>query len=312
MSTTAESTVASAHTVLEPAPVLEPASVRHPAYDFGRPAQLGRESTRHLEAAFESFARLWSSQLTDKIRVRAHLAFDRVELISYEEYSDTLPSTTAMVAGSFVDRDEPCVVQFGLDGALLWVVQMMGGRSTALPEPRTFTPIELALVRNLMEGTFEHLHASLDALLPGAPRFSAVHYNPQYLQVVAATAAVIVARFTMRLGDSETSATVMLPASAVVDRLAATGSDADSGHSAGQTLEQVRSTPLEITLRLAPLTIGAGEILDLAPGDLLRLPHPETRPYELVAGQTPIGLATPGSRGSRLTCMITSTSEETH
>jgi flagellar motor switch protein FliM len=306
VNTTVEETVMTASAVLD-----DPA-VRYPAYDFGRPAQLGRESTRHLEAAFESFARLWSSQLTDKIRVRAHLALESVDLVSYEEYSDTLPGTTAMVAGSFADRDEPCVVQFGLDSALLWVVQMMGGRSTSLPAARTFTPIELALVRNLMEGTFEHLHASLDALLPGAPRFSAVHYNPQYMQVISATAAVIVARYTMRLGDSESTATVMLPASAVVDRLAASGSDAASAHTIEQTLEQVRSTPLELTLRLAPITIGTGEILDLAPGDLLRLPHPETRPYELMAGQTRIALATPGSRGSRLTCKITTTHEENH
>ncbi|MBO9625772.1 MAG: flagellar motor switch protein FliM [Microbacterium sp.] len=285
---------------------------RLPEYDFSRPAQLGRESTRHLEAAFESFARLWSSQLTDKIRVRAHLSLEGVELVSYEEYAATLPGTTAMVAGAFADREEPCVVQFGLDSALLWVVQMMGGRSTSLPEGRTFTPIELALVRHLMEGTFEHLHASLGALLPGEPRFSAVHYNPQYMQVISGAAAVIVARYAMRLGDVETTATVMLPASAVVDRLAATGSDAATPHTRQQTLEQVRSTPLELTLRLAPLTIGAGEVLDLAPGDLLRLPHPDTVPYELVAGDTPIARATPGSRGSRLTCMITTTHEETH
>ena len=201
------------------------ASVRHTEYDFSRPAQLGRESTRHLEAAFESFARLWSSQLTAKIRIRAHLALESVDLVSYEEYAETLPSTTAMVAGTFDGRDEPCVVQFGLDSALLWVVQMMGGRTSSAPEARTFTPIELALVRNLMEGTFEHLHASLGGLLPGEPRYAAVHYNPQYMQVISAAAAVIVARYTMRLGDAESTATVMLPASTVVDRLAATGSD---------------------------------------------------------------------------------------
>jgi len=297
---------------MTPSAAQDDAAARYPAYDFSRPAQLGRESTRHLEAAFESFARLWSSQLTAKIRVRAHLALDAVELVSYEEYAETLPGTTAMVAGSFRDRDEPCVVQFGLDSALLWVVQMMGGRSTSLPEARTFTPIELALIRSLMEGTFEHLSASLGALLPGEPRFAAVHYNPQYMQVISGSAAVIVARYTMRLGDTATTATVMLPASAVVDRLAATGPDAGSAHTAQQTLDQLRSTPLELTLRLAPLTIGAGEVLDLAPGDLLRLPHPETTPYELVAGGTAIARATPGSRGSRLTCRITTTTEENH
>jgi flagellar motor switch protein FliM len=285
---------------------------RYPAYDFSRPAQLGRDSIRHLEAAFESFARLWSSQLTAKIRVRAHLALEWVELVSYEEYAITLPGTTAMVTGALPGREEPCVVQFGLDSALLWVVQMMGGKSTSLPEARTFTPIELALVRNLMEGTFEHLGASLGSLLPSGPVYTGVHYNPQYMQVISASAAVVVARYTMRLGDTETDATVMLPASAVVDRLAETGSAGASAHSAGQTLDQVRSAPMEVTLRLAPITIGAGEVLDLAPGDLLRLPHPETKPFELMAGTVPIARATPGSRGSRLACTITTIHEETH
>ena len=294
------------------APVLDDPAGRYPAYDFSRPAQLGRDSLRHLEAAFESFARLWSSQLTAKIRVRTHLALETVELVSYEEYASTLPGTTAMVTGSFAGRDEPCVVQFGLDSALLWVVQMMGGRSTSLPEARTFTPIELALVRHLMDGTFEHLSASLGSLLPGEASFGAVHYNPQYMQVISASAAVIVARYAMRLGDTETTATVMLPASAVVDTLAETRDDAGAAHSAGQTLDQVRSTPLEVTLRLAPLTIGAGEVLDLAPGDLLRLPHAEIKPFELVAGSTPIARATPGARGSRLACTITAIHEETH
>jgi flagellar motor switch protein FliM len=284
----------------------------YPAYDFSRPAQLGRDSIRRLEASFESFARLWSSQLTAKIRVRTHLSLESVELVSYDEYAQTLPGTTAMVAGSFADRDDPCVVQFGLDSALLWVVQMMGGRSTSLPEGRTFTPIELALIRTLMEGTFEHLSASMGTLLPGEPRFGGVHYNPQYLQVIAASAAVIVARYTMRLGDTQTVASVMLPASVVVDRLAASGADAAAARGAGHTRDQVHSTPLEITLRLAPITIAAGEVLSLAPGDLLRLPHPETTPYELMAGYTPIARATPGSRGSRLACTITTTHEETH
>lgn len=299
-------------TDMSEAAVLDDPAGLYPAYDFSRPAQLGRESIRHLEAAFESFARLWSSQLTAKIRMRAHLTLEWVELVSYEEYAVTLPPTTAMITGELPDRDEPCVVQFGLDTALLWVVQMMGGRSAALPEARTFTPIELALVRNLMDETFEHLGASLGPLLAGGPAFSAVHYNPQYMQVISASAAVIVARYTMRLGDAESSATVMLPASAVVDRLAETGGGDAAALAVGQTLDQVRRAPLEVTLRLTPITIAAGEVLDLAPGDLLRLPHPETKPFELVAGAVPIARATPGAQGSRLACTITAIPEETH
>ncbi|MDL9977866.1 flagellar motor switch protein FliM [Microbacterium sp. ASV49] len=299
-------------TAMVGARILDDPALRYPVYDFRRPAQLGREHLRRLEAAFESFARQWSSQLTAKIRVHAHVVLEAVDVVTYEEYALTLPGTTAMVTASFADRDEPCIVQFDLGTALLWVVQMMGGKSTSPPEARTFTPIELALVGHVMDGTFEHLSASLGSLLPGEPAFSGVHYNPQFLQVVSSGAAVIVARYTMRLGDAETTATVMLPASAVVDRLAETGDVGPSAHTASVTLEQVRSAPLDVTLRLAPITIGAGEVLDLAPGDLLRFPHPETKPFELVAGGVPIARATAGSRGSRLACTIITIDEETH
>lgn len=290
---------------------LDEAAARHPAYDFRRPAQLDRENARQLEAAFEAFARLWSAQLTAKVRVRAHLALEDVELVSYEEYAAGLPGTTAMVTGAFAGRDEPCVVQFGLESALAWVVQMMGGRSGAAVPSRTFTPIELALVRHLMDGTFEQLSASLGPLLPGPPTFGAVHYNPQYFQVISGATAVIVARYTMHLGDVVSTATVMLPASTVVDRLAESGRGASPRHTPGTTLDQLRATPLDVTLRLAPLTVGAGDVLDLAPGDLLRLPHAETKPFELVVGSLPVARATTGARGSRLACTIIDTYEET-
>lgn len=283
---------------------------RYPAYDFSRPAQLGREHTRQLEAAFETFARQWASQLTAKVRLRTHLIPAGLELVSYQEYADTLPTTTAMVAGSTAGREEPCVVQFGLDSALMWVVQMLGGKPAADIEARTLTPIETALILQLMDGTFELLSACLGPLLPGAVTFSGLHENPQYMQVISPGEAVIVARFAMSAGEARSTATVMLPAAIVVDQLAESDRHAATAHREGAMRDQVNDTPLEVSLRVTPRVIGAGEVLDLAPGDLLRFAHPETKPFELVVGDTPIARAVPGSQGSRLACTITTIHEE--
>lgn len=283
---------------------------RYPAYDFTRPAQLGREHRRRLEAAFEAFARQWASQLTGTVRMRTQLTFEGVELTSYQEYADTLPTTTAMVTGATAGRDEPSVVQFDLGVALMWVVQMLGGRTGAEIEPRTLTPIESALIRQLMDRTFELLATSLGTLLPDALAYGGLHDNPQYLQVISPGEAVIVARFAMRMGESHSTATVMLPAVLVVDQLAESERDAAT-HRAGATLDQLLGTPLEVSLRVSPRVIAAGEVLDLAPGDLLRFTHPETKPFELVVGGTPIARAVPGAQGSRLACTITTILEET-
>ncbi|WP_295854477.1 flagellar motor switch protein FliM [uncultured Microbacterium sp.] len=284
---------------------------RYPDYDFSRPAQLGREHRRRLEAAFEAFARQWASQLTGKVRMRTHLTLEGVELMSYQEYADTLPTTTAMVTGATAGREEPGAVQFDLGVALAWVVQMLGGRSTAPIEPRTLTPIESALIRQLMDRTFELLTTSLGMLLPSPLTYAGLHDNPQYLQVISPGEAVIVARFAMRMGESRSTATVMLPAAVVVDQLAESERHAASAHRAGATVDQVLGTPLEVSLRIAPRVIAAGEVLNLAPGDLLRFAHPETKPFDLIVGDTPIARAVPGAQGSRLACTITTILEET-
>ncbi|MEX8033466.1 flagellar motor switch protein FliM [Microbacterium sp. 20-116] len=284
---------------------------RYPAYDFSRPVQLGREHRRRLEAAFEAFARQWASQLTGKVRMRTHLTLEGVESMSYQEYADTLPATTAMVTGATAGRDEPGVVQFDLGVALTWVVQMLGGKSSAPIEPRTLTPIESALIRQLMDRTFELLTTSLGMLLPAELTYAGLHDNPQYLQVISPGEAVVVARLAMRMGESHSTATVMLPTAVVVDQLAESERDAASAHRAGATADQVLATPLEVSLRVAPRVIGAGEVLDLAPGDLLRFSHPETKPFELVVGDTPVARAVPGAQGSRLACTITTILEET-
>lgn len=284
---------------------------RYPDYDFTRPAQLGRERRRRLEAAFEAFARQWASQLTGKVRMRTHLTLEGVELMSYQEYADTLPSTTAMVTGATAGREEPGVVQFDLGVALTWVVQMLGGRSTAPIEPRTLTPIESALIRQLMDRTFELLTTSLGMLLPSPLTYAGLHDNPQYLQVISPGEAVIVARFAMRMGEARSTATVMLPAAVVVDQLAESERDAAAAHRAGATVDQVLGAPLEVSLRIAPRVIAAGEVLNLAPGDLLRFAHPETKPFDLIVGDTAIARAVPGAQGSRLACTITTILEET-
>ncbi|WP_295780048.1 flagellar motor switch protein FliM [uncultured Microbacterium sp.] len=284
---------------------------RYPAYDFHRPAQLGREQARHLEAAFEAFARQWASHLTAKVRVRTHLIPRGVEVVSYQEYADTLPATTAMVAGSTAGREEPCVIQVGLDDALLWVVQMLGGRVTGPIDPRPLTPIESALVLPLLQEGFALLSSCLGSRLPGAVTYSGLHYTPQYLQVIAPGEAVIVARFDLRVGDTLSTTTVMLPAGVVVDHLAETGRGAASAPRPGSTADHVQRAPLEVALRITPRVIAAGEVLDLAPGDLLRFAHPETTPLELVVGATPIARAVAGSQGPRLACTITAIPEET-
>lgn len=275
-------------------------------YDFGRPATLARDHARALELAFETFARQWATQLTDKIRLRAHIGLEAVELQTYAEYADALPQTTTVVVGAVPDHEASSIVQFPLSTALSWIIQLVGGRPTEVTDERPLTPIEQALIRHLMTGVLEHLSHALAGLFPAGLSVSGIQYNPQFAQLASAADLVIVARFSMRIAERTVPASVMLPADLVLERLSSASPQAPADLAPGLVRRQVEQTPLELALRLAPVSVRPADVLGLQVGDLIRVPHAADRPLDLVAGDVPVATAAVGASGARLACVITS------
>ncbi len=129
-------------------------------YDFARPSTLAREHARVLELAFETFARQWGTQLTAKVRAVSQVTCEQVELTTYDEYAASLPALTGMVLLPIAETAPKGVLQVPLDAALTWVSHALGA-SKPLPTPeRTFTPIEQALVRKIVEDALDDLRYS--------------------------------------------------------------------------------------------------------------------------------------------------------
>lgn len=275
-------------------------------YDFGRPAALSREHTRALAGAFDAFARLWAMQLTSKARLRAHITVEKVTLETYDEYVSTVPATTTLVLCTDEDSDDRAIIEFPVSTALLWIVKMLGGDAARPLETRSLTPIEFALLRGLMDETLGHLRGSLGTLLPDGLAVSAVQYNAAFAQVVSAQELVVVARFSMRLADRTESASIALPAAVLLARLTDTTSAPHAAPDPELVRHHIEETPVELTLQLASRIMRPDEVLDLAVGDILSLPHSEDRPLDLTVGGHVVASAAVGANGARLACVITS------
>lgn len=283
----------------------DPASTP-PRYDFGRPAALSREHTRALAGAFDAFARLWAMQLTSKARLRAHVTVEKVSMETYDEYVSTLPATTTLVVCAEEDSDDRAVLEFPVSTALLWIVKMLGGDAVQGLETRTLTSIEFALLRGLMEETLGHLRSSLGGLLPEGLAVNAVQYNAAFAQIVSAQELVVVARFSMRLADRTEAASIALPAGVLLERLSDTTSTPHAASDPDLVRRHVEDTPVEVSLRLATRTMRPGDVLDLAVGDILALPHSEDRPLHLTVDDLVVASAAVGANGARLACVVTS------
>ncbi|WP_307857601.1 flagellar motor switch protein FliM [Paenarthrobacter sp. DKR-5] len=280
-------------------------------YDFSRPTTLAREHSRVLEMAFETFARQWGTQLTAKVRVKTQVTSEQVLMQTYDDYAASLPSTTAMVLCTVDGLDAKGVIQFPIPAALTLVVNMLGGHSGQPVPDRPFTPIEQGLVRRLMEDALEDLRYSFGSLLSRAVSVGAIQYNSQFAQAAAPSDLMIVATFTVTVGEAAADATIAVPAEVLMPQLGPANSTASAADAKHLIREQLGSVPVDVSLQLTPAVVKPAEILNLAVGDVLALPHPTHHPFDVTVDGHRLAQASAGTNGSRLAAVIVTTEEKT-
>jgi flagellar motor switch protein FliM len=284
-------------------------STRAEIYDFRAPASLAREQARALELGFETFARQWGTQLTAKLRVVSRVTLETVAMSSYDDYVSSLPATSAMTLCTVAAVTPRAVVQYPATVALSWIGRMLGGSGALQPPERAFTTIELALVRRLVEESLEDLSYSMGSMLPGALAVETLHFNAQFAQAAAPSDQMIVAAFSIRVGEVDSPATVALPAAGVLPHLGTVDEQVPPAEAAARLRTQLASVPVNVNVRFSPLSVNPGEVLGLAVGDVLKLPHPQFRPLDVTVDGEVVARAAAGSTGSRLACVVVDSEE---
>ncbi|MBO9058890.1 flagellar motor switch protein FliM [Curtobacterium flaccumfaciens pv. flaccumfaciens] len=282
-------------------------------YDFARPSTLAREHARVLELAFETFARQWGTQLTAKVRAVSQVTCEQVQMTTYDEYAASLPALTGMVLLPITGLTPKGVLQVPLDAALTWVSHALGA-SKPLPTPdRTFTPIEQALVRKIVEDALDDLRYSFGGLLAQDVTVGGFQFNSQFAQAAQKGDLMIVASFSIRVGDRIAPGTLALPAEAILPQLGEAAAHVSPADARAQLDAQLESVPVGVSLRFAPAAVLPTQVLRLAVGDVLPLPHPQHRPLTIAVDGEPVGTAAVGANGSRLAgIVVTTTSTEQH
>jgi flagellar motor switch protein FliM len=281
------------------------------AYDFSRPTSLAREHSRVLEMAFETFARQWGMQLTAKVRVKAQVSSNAVLMQSYDDYSASLPSSTAMVLCVLAGMDSRAVVQFPITAALTWVSKMLGGQGSQQHlERSSFTPIEQGLVRRLMENALEDLRYSFGPMLTTPIELGSIQFNSQFAQAAAPSDLMIVAKFTVKVGEDSADATMAIPAEVLMPHLNAGAAAKSTQDPRTLVRAHLSNVPVQVALELSPVVVKPAAILNLSVGDVLPLPHSTHHPFNVVVDGHRLAQATAGSNGSRLAAVIVTTEEK--
>jgi flagellar motor switch protein FliM len=280
-------------------------------YDFRRPTKLSREHVRTLQIAYESFARQFTTQLTTSLRAVSQVTLVSIEQLTYDEYLASLSSPTIVAMFGIEPLAGTAIIEFSLTTAMACIDHMLGGSGGQQPE-RPLTEIETPLLESLLNQALGELRYAFESIVAIRPALERIEYNPQFAQAAAASDAVIVASFEMRIGGEECVATVLMPFGAIFPRLQAGRGDhvlSEAQRAAREAayrnvMAGLEGAPIEVSVRFQPVRMHPVDLVDLRPGDVVPLAHPASAPLAVMSAGKTFAHAVPGSQGSRLACLI--------
>ena len=287
-------------------------------YDFRRPIQLSREHSRMLQLAFDGFARQATTVFTSSLRTVCSVTLVGVDQRSYAEYVDSLDASTYLTMFLAEPMHQTGVLDIPLVATMTCIDHMLGGPGHAQQPQRPLTDIESGIAGGMIERLLGEMRYSLAGIVPLDAMVTGVEYSPQFAQVAGASDVMVVATLELRINDRSFRMTVCLPFSGMLPHLVRASapvpaSDAERAQRARASAElhqQFQRVPVDVAVRVRPTPLGPDDLVDLRPGDLLRLGHPAEAPLEVVVDGTTFAHASAGARGPRLAALIVDTPKE--
>ncbi|MGY1630981.1 flagellar motor switch protein FliM [Geodermatophilus sp. SYSU D01186] len=283
-------------------------------YDFRRPTKLSREHVRVLQIAQEAFARQATTVLTSMLRAGARMELIGIEQHSYDDYVATLPNPSFVATFTLEPLAGKGLLAYPLDIAMATVDHMLGGSGTSDQPDRPMTVMETTITNHLLNRLLQEWVAAFSHIASLQPELSEIEYNPQLAQAAAGSDTVMVATFTMAVGNRVGEATLVLPFSSFAPALnnAASPQLSESAQAkrrrATEALtERLTQVPVEVGVRFTPLEVSSEDLLSLAVGDVLLLRHPQDAPLEVTTNDVTFAYAIASNHRRRLAAAIVPT-----
>jgi flagellar motor switch protein FliM len=283
-------------------------------YDLARPSRIGAERLRLLAKRHELLAARFAQQLLAPLRLPVAVELVGLTEQSFSAYRSGLAAASSCHLLGLAPLAERglLVVDPGLTGAVL--DRLLGGAGSAPAAPKALTALDRSLLEAPVRRLLDAWVASWKDLLPFTAVVEQLQTDPVELEGIPSAEPLLVASFRITAVDSFAGGgfALALPLVDLDPALAAIAAPprfapakkAPTGEQRTQLGLTLGQGQLPVVVTLGTTTLTIGEVLALAPGDVLVLDqHPGDPGVATVAGR-PRLLVKAGRVGNRLAVSV--------
>jgi flagellar motor switch protein FliM len=260
-------------------------------YDLTSQDRIIRGRLPQLDVIYEKFMRAFRVTLSSAIRKIAALNHSSTDFLKFGEFINTLPAPTCM-----------SVLRMGnLRGSALFVIEtklayalidsFFGGddRPYSKVEGKDFTPIELSIVKKVVELAIKDLEVAWESVEVIDCSFVRTEVNPQFVGIVPPTDVVIASTFDVELEKASGTITLVIPYSAIepIKQKLSSGFQVEADQTDKRIWskiisEQLKDVSVDVKVNLGESTISIKDLTEMKVGDVVSLNQDASKEVDIL------------------------------
>jgi flagellar motor switch protein FliM len=249
-------------------------------YDLTSQDRIIRGRLPQLEVIYEKFMRAFRVSLSSSLRKIASITLTSTEFLKFGEFINTLPMPTCMSVLRFGNLRGSSLMVIESKLAYALVDSFFGGadRPYTKVDGKDFTPIELSIVRKVVELAITDLEQAWASVEKIGCSFVRTEVNPQFVGIVPPTDVVIASTFDVELENATGTISMVIPYATIepIKQKLSTGFQVESDQTDKKLWtaiikEQLLDTSLDIKVNLGETEIQLQDLMELKIGDVIPL-----------------------------------------
>ena len=261
-----------------------PADGRARPFDFATQERIVRGRMPTLDMINERFARYLRIHLFNMLRRSSEISVIGARVTKFSEYLHSLYVPTSLNLVRVIPLHGTGLFVFDPKLVFSLVDNFFGGdgRYYSRIEGRDFTPMELKVIKNLLDASFEDMQKAWEPVMKLEFQFINSEVNPQFANIVSPTEIVVINDFHIELDGGGGNLHVTFPYSMIepIREQLDTGLQSDRSGVDRRWLnalqEEIPFAKVEISSTLTEATLTVQQLLEMRPGDIIPVNLPET------------------------------------
>ena len=259
-------------------------------YDLTSQDRIIRGRLPQLDVIYEKFMRSFRVSLSSALRRIAALNHASTDFLKFGEFINTLPMPTCMSVLRFNALRGSALLVIESKLAYALVDSFFGGddRPYTKIEGKEFTPIELSIVKKVVELAIDDLEEAWVSVEKIDCSFVRTEVNPQFVGIVPPTDVVIASTFDVELENANGTITLVIPYATIepIKQKLSSGFQVESDQTDKKLWtsiiqEQLLETEIDVKVDLGYSEITLSELMGLKVGDVIALDQDATGEFDV-------------------------------